>query len=156
MWKDSEGIWTRRNVPTSIVAREALPNLLGGVGGHLNVACSNGTVDLVFCPYLSWVNCVVTVTGGNASLTSPAVRDFSQRRVLHLSLIYSISETTQKKSVHSFPKLMDGETRVMISEPQRTMEDIPVEPIELPREGESFELDQAVVNGECLTCSCAA
>jgi hypothetical protein len=54
---------------------------------------------------------------------------------------------------------MDGETRAMVGEAQRTMEDTPVKAMELPREGESFELDQAVVDGECpwdLLVSCAA
>ena len=49
---------------------------------------------------------------------------------------------------------MDFESDIVIGEAQRRIEKTPIEPIEPPRKGGSFELDQAVVDGGYLDCSC--
>lgn len=44
---------------------------------------------------------------------------------------------------------MDGESGVIIGNAQRRIEKVPSHPIELPTERGLFEVDEAVVDGEC-------
>ena len=49
---------------------------------------------------------------------------------------------------------MAVETDIAIGEAQRRIEETPIGPIVPPREWGSFDLDQAIIDGEYLTRSC--